>query len=299
MNPRICLYYAYLLINFQFINCQNQNIEDIEVLVKFLNNSDTNSTIGILSMANFLSVKNILPEKVTPVLVEHEDDLLKMVLNDSIIAALVTGIYVYFIYFCSIFLIKGLPHDQNIIRSLNIFSSTVVSLHSIFMAPDKSGEIPFGISSDSNLSTKHLSEVINAAIMKMQLERVDKKLAEKNYPKEIISANTCKNDQLSQFYLPNKKDAQGLLKQILETKKLKILSSGPSNWGDNDGNYLVSPPIGFYPDYLDAILEQFKNFSGPDKEKYGAIVIERIYSISMVYKQNILSLSLQQQQLIY
>jgi hypothetical protein len=95
MNPRICLFYAYLLISFQFINCQNQNIDDIEVLVKFLNNSGTNSTIGILSMANFLSVKNILPEKVTPVLVEHEDDLLKMVLNDSIIAALVTGIYVY------------------------------------------------------------------------------------------------------------------------------------------------------------------------------------------------------------
>ena len=143
------------------------------------------------------------------------------------------------------------------------------------MAPEETSEIPFGIPSESNFSTKHLSQAINAAIMKIQFEGIDKKLAEKNSPKEIIYANTCKNDQ---FYLPNKKNAQGLLKQVLETKKLKILAFGPSNWGDNDGNYLVNPPVGFYPEFLEAIVEQLKNFSGPDKEKYGEIVIERIFS---------------------
>ena len=46
-------------------------------------------------MSNYLSVKNLLPEKVLPLLVEHEDDLIRMVLNDSIVAALVTGILTF------------------------------------------------------------------------------------------------------------------------------------------------------------------------------------------------------------
>lgn len=60
----------------------------------------------------------------------------------------------------------------------------------------------------------------------------------------------------------------------------EVLANGPYNWGDNDGNYLVTPPIGFYPDILDAIIDQFRNLSGPDGEKYGAdIQIERISSV--------------------
>lgn len=59
-----------------------------------------------------------------------------------------------------------------------------------------------------------------------------------------------------------------------------MLANGPFNWGDNDGNYLVDPPIGFYPDILDAIIDEFRDLSGPDGEKYGSdIQIERISSV--------------------
>ena len=214
--------FVFIAILATFINCQDDDIDELEKLIIALNNTDdSNSRIGTLSMSNYLSVKSKLPSKTIPILVDHEEDLTQMVLNGTVIAALVTG----------------LP-DHKYHRLLNVFSSQVVTLHSIFMAPDKSLELPHGV--ELNFSTKHLALAINTAIMKIQMGNLDKQIAEKNSPKELVYANTCKGDKLSQFNLPNKKDAKGLFKEILETKKIKILSMGPYNWGDNDGNYMVT-----------------------------------------------------------
>lgn len=144
------------------------------------------------------------------------------------------------------------------------------------MAPEKSSEKPYGV--EGNFSTKDLSRAINTALTLIQSNGVVEKLAIKNHPKELVHAYTCKDDNQNQFPLPNKNEATGLFKDILEKKKLIVLSNGPYNWGDNDGNYFLDPPVGFYPDLLTAIIEQIKNLSGPDKEKYGDIKIERFYT---------------------
>jgi len=39
---------------------------------------------------------------------------------------------------------------------------------------------------------------------------------------------------------------------LLPASAPQVAALGPSNWGI-DGNYLVSPPVGFWPDYVDAV----------------------------------------------
>jgi hypothetical protein len=245
------------LITLQTSKCQD-DIDELDKLIEILNKSGTNARVGFLSGSNYFSVKRVLPSNTKPVIIEHEEDLTQMVLNGSLIAALVSG----------------MP-EERFHDALHIFSSTIITLHSLLMAPEKSTELLHGV--DGDLSTKHLSKAINAAITRIQSNGIDDKLAIKNHPKEIVHAYTCKDDDNNQFPLPNKKDAQGQLKNILENKKLKVLATGPYNWGDNDGNYLIDPPVGYYPDFLEAIAQQFKNLSGADKESYGEITIERIY----------------------
>lgn len=94
-------------------------------------------------------------------------------------------------------------------------------------------------------------------------------------------AHTCKEDDQTQFQVPNRNSAKGVLRKILDQKVIKVLADGPYNLGDNDGNYLVDPPVGFYPDILDAIIDEFRNLAGPDGEIYGAdIRMERISTLA-------------------
>lgn len=235
-----------------------KELDQLDELIEYLK-TNPGSKIGFLTPSNYASVKRILPSGVKPIYVEHEEDLTKMVLNGSIIAALVSG----------------LP-EQKYHDSIHIFSSNLVTLHSFLMAPDLSTDNPHGNS--ENLSTFDLSLAINAAQSKVQLKGIDLQLALKNAPKEIILAHTCKEDDQSQFFVPNKKEATGLLREILDNREMRVLAQGPSNWGINDGNYLLDPPVGFYPDFLEAVMDQFKNLSGPDKEPYGEVSIKRIFS---------------------
>lgn len=235
-----------------------KELDQLDELIDYLR-SNSGSKVGFLTPSNYASVKRILPSGVKPVYVEREEDLTKMVLNGSIIAALVSG------------LPEHKYHD-----SLHIFSSNQITLHSFLMAPDLSTDNPHGNS--ENLSTFDLSMAINAAQSRVQLKGIDLQLAVKNAPKEIVLAHTCKEDDQSQFYVPNKKEATGLLKDVLDNKEIRVLAQGPSDWGINDGNYLLDPPVGFYPDFLEAVMDQFKNLSGPDKELYGEISIKRIFS---------------------
>jgi hypothetical protein len=57
-------------------------------------------------------VKKILPNNTRPIIIEKKEDLTQMVLNGSLIAALVSG----------------MP-DEKYHDSLHIFSSSIVTLH--------------------------------------------------------------------------------------------------------------------------------------------------------------------------
>ena len=204
-------------------NPYNVDISQLDDLVTYLqaNQNSSFARVGFLSYSNYISVQRLLPKSAKPVIFKNEDDLVNMVLNGSILAALTSG----------------LP-EQKFHDSLHIFASEVIALHSMLMAPDFSSEYPHGIKQE-NLSTFHLSQAINAAIAQVQYDGKDQELAKKNGPKIIAQAFTCKSDNRSNFNLPNRNEAKGLLRTILDTKEIKVLGDGPYNWGDNDGNYLV------------------------------------------------------------
>ena len=244
---------------------QYQEIDQFDILYEHLTQLGTQAKVGFLTPSNYVSVKRKLPPNTQPVIISHEDELTESVLNGSIVAALVSG----------------MPEQQYHDR-IHIFSSTIVTLHSILMAPDKSSDYPHGV--DGEHSTFDLSLAINAAISRLQLKELDLAIAQKNSPKEIILAHTCKEDDQEQFKVPNKDAAKGALRKIIDRKVIKVLADGPYNWGDNDGNYLVYPPIGFYPEILDAIIDEFRNLSGPDGVTYGTdIRMERIYSVENTF----------------
>jgi len=99
-------------------------------------------------------------------------------------------------------------------------------------------------------------------------------------PFEFMAVHTCKADDPSKFLVPNSVDATGLLQTTLQNKVLKIGALGPYDWGGNDGNYLVNPPVGFYPDWLTAFCQAFNNLAGPDGVRYdasGTIACTRVY----------------------
>ncbi|CAF1056235.1 unnamed protein product, partial [Brachionus calyciflorus] len=105
---------SFIILLIKGLNCQE--LDQLDELIDYLKNNP-NSKIGFLSASNYASVKRILPDGIKPVYIEHEEDLTKMVLNGSITAALVSG------------LPETRYHD-----SLHIFSSGLVTLHSILMA---------------------------------------------------------------------------------------------------------------------------------------------------------------------
>jgi hypothetical protein len=251
-----------LICIFLVANIQGQELDELDVLYEYLEELGTDAKVGFLSASNYISVKRKLPANARPVYVAHKEDLTEMVLNGSIVAALTSG----------------LPAQEYHDR-LHIFSSTIVTLHSILMAPDESGDFPHGVNEE--FSTLDLASAINAAIARVQLKEIDLQIAKKNAPKEIVLAHTCKEDDQTQFQVPNRNSAKGVLRKILDQKVIKVLADGPYNWGDNDGNYLVDPPVGFYPDILDAIIDEFRNLAGPDGEIYGAdIRMERISTLA-------------------
>ena len=225
------------------IRCQD--IDNMDALIVALNNSK-DARIGVLSESNFNSVKKKLPVHARPEVFEHEEDLVKHVLSGDVVAGLTSG----------------LP-ESKYHQSFRIFPSGVIALHTILMAPDYSTDYLNGVKEPA-LSSKQLSLAINAAISQIQYENVDQKLAESNGPKEISQTFTCKSDNRSHFNLPNRDQAVGLLATVIKTGVIKVLCQGKPNWGDNDGNYQVVPPKGFFPAYLDKIVENFQKLSGPD-----------------------------------
>ena len=240
------------------LNAGAAQISTLNELIRTLNESGTNAKLGFLSGANYISVKRILTKNVIPVYYQHKKNMMQSVLNGSIVAGLMTS----------------LPDRQWYLR-FNIFGSTVVSLHAILMAPDNSSAYPQGVPED--LSSYHLSIAVNAAIERFHALGIDKRVAEKNLPMEIVNAHTCKDHDLNMFPLPNRRDAKGLLRHALDWKILHVLASGPHDCGSNVGNYNAYPPVGLYQDLLEAIVVQMANLSGPDKEPYDPLLIVRQY----------------------
>ncbi|XP_013408888.1 uncharacterized protein LOC106172641 [Lingula anatina] len=252
------------------------DIETLEELQKAIKVGD-NKKVGFLSLTNFQSVKTVLPSNVQVVVCDGEkeyfgirckatDDLLKLVKDGKLIAGL----------------ISGLPEEHHAAH-VHVFSSTLISPRAMFMVPDVSFAHPHG--APPQKSSRDLSRALNAAIVRVQTKGLDEKARLANMPFELVMVRTCKSDDYAAFPVPSKSNATGLLRYVLDTKILKLGAFGPFNWGDNDGNYLVTPHRGFYPDLMEAIMGEFRNLSGPDGEKYGDdIALQRVWSKTSTFR---------------
>lgn len=241
----------------------DNQLENLSDLIQYLN-ANPRSRIGFLTRSNYESVKKSLPNSIVPVYVDSKAQLLDSVINGSIVASLTSS----------------MPDYQSYHAKLHTFSSNVVSMHTIFMSPDYSSENMHGNQNDF-LSTYDLSRAINAAIAQIQFDGIDLQIAQKYGPKQLVQAYTCKNENASNFNLANKKDATGLLRVVLDEKRLRVLADGPYDWGQNDGNYLLDTPVGFYPEYLNKLVEVLGKLSGPDGVPYGKLRVERVFASSL------------------
>lgn len=209
--------------------------------------------VGFLSAGNAQSVHNVLPPNTTVVIVKHTSDLVSMVQNGTLVAGL----------------ISGLPIDPN--NTLFTFSSGQVSPRAMAMA-------------DTD-ATRDLTAALDAALVRVQLQGTDYTLAAANPPFRFVAVKTCKADALSAlsyFPFPLAANATGVLAQALARRQLRIAALGPYNWGANDGDYTVSPPKGFWPDYLSAVETQLKAAYGSDFN------VTRVYRMSSVATMQLL-----------
>jgi hypothetical protein len=255
----------------------NQNVvvetdaSNVDALNSILGQS-ANKRVAFLSQANYDAVQTVLSDQVQVVVCDGSNsDYPGCTSTSSMINHILAGDFVGG-------LISGLP-ESTYAQYLNTFSSTVISLRAMFMAPPYSIEMPHGTSSVS-LSSEDLSKAVDAAIVRVQSSGKDELARKNNMPFEFMAVHTCKADDPTKFLVPNSVDATGLLQTTLQNKELKIGALGPYDWGGNDGNYLLNPPVGFYPDWLTAFCQEFNNLAGPDGVQYGAsgtIACTRVY----------------------
>jgi len=236
----------------------------------------SNKKVAFLTPANYDAVHTVLPSNVKPI---YCDGSVKSGVGagcdstDKLIALITAGEVLGG-------LISGLPSAQHA-PNVNTFSSTVVSTRAMLMAPAHSAEMPHG-TTDLKKTSFDLSKAVDAAIVRVQSQGKDEKVRQNNMPFEFMAVHTCKGSDLSAFTVPNVAEAKGILRTVLDTRVLKIGSLGPYNWGGNDGNYKVTPHVGFYPDWLTEFCLQFNSLKGPNGIFYnssGAISCKRVWKL--------------------
>ena len=132
-------------------------------------------------------------------------------------------------------LISGVPDSKR----FNVFSSLKVSPRAMFVAEN----------------SHELEEALDAAIVRVIKKGLPQSFAKKNPPFEMVSVFNCMAEPES-WPFPN----------ATFTSPVKIAALGPGDWGV-DGNYKSNPPVGYWPDYYNAIEKEFKEAYGVGFER--------------------------------
>jgi len=121
------------------------------------------------------------------------------------------------------------------------------------------------VDASTSLGLKH---ALDAAIVRT-IRNGDYASMEARWSINTIASFTC-TPEPDWFAFPEAAKAAGALRAVIDGRKLKLASLGPSDWG-TDGDYTVNPPVGFWPDYERAVLGQLRLAYGDDLE------IERVF----------------------
>jgi len=200
--------------------------------------SGPNRKMGFLSQANYMSIHTMLSSKVEPMIYSSTNDLYEAVKDGSVVGALMSG----------------QPTEE-----FNKFSTDMISPRSFQMTDDP--------------MSRDLMEAVDAAVVRSHNAGDVFKAVQRNPPFQAIEVHTCKASDTSKVPFPSRENATGLLKDVLDNKKLKILAYGlpdaKPDW-HQDGNYQLDNPTGFWPDYMDYFMEHFR-------AEYGEIELERVW----------------------
>jgi hypothetical protein len=186
--------------------------------------------LGCLSKGNFDGVHHLVPDKTTPVVFSDVDVLLECTRNGTLDASI----------------ISGFPEDET---GLVTFSSTMVSVHSMFTAEP----------------ADTLRLAIDAAIVRALHAQADRIAAANWPPFQYLAVHTCRTDEVDRFPFPDPVDGDRLA-EAKSRGALRIASIGGAKWGI-DGDYSQDPPVGFWPEFYNAIEEHFKEGTGVGFER--------------------------------
>merc|ERR1719356_630880 len=198
-----------------------------------------NRKMGFLSQSNYNSVHTVLSSKVEPVIYGDTAELYKAVEDGTVLAGL----------------ISGQPDAK-----FSVFSSDLLSPRAFQMKP--------------GADSRDLMEAVDAAVVRTHNAGELLNAQDNNPPFQAAEVHTCRVDDPSKIPFPAAASATGLLKDVLDNKRLRILAYGDADdkpdW-KQDGNYQVQPPTGFWPDYMDFFMNHFREAYGDD------IVLERVW----------------------
>ena len=199
--------------------------------------------MGFLSHGNFHAVENELSSQVEEVIYAHAEDLYDAVQNGEVLA--VRRFYRK----------KRSPTSQLTISKqqgllsgtvdtdydFNIFPSNQISIRAMFMKPGNDAMI----------------RAIDAALVRVIESGGVEECARNNPPYEALVVHSCQADS-NKFDWPalSEIDPHG------NRTSIKIAALGPYQWGGADGDYTVTPHVGFWPDYYRLLEQQFNDTYG-------------------------------------
>ena len=169
-------------------------------------------------------MRHQLPETVNPVIVPHIKDLEAMVLNDTLLAGLISG--------------RPTP-------PLEYFGCQVVSAQAMLTC--KASEcIDLGMALDSAVS-----RALGNGTMATVTEQ---------YPGfDSIEVHTCRTSDLDMIPFPT--NITGRLRDAIARGFVRVAALGPYNWGDS-GDYTKTPHLGAFPDIYSAIEHHIRKQYG-------------------------------------
>eukprot|EP00211_Chloroparvula_japonica_P007355 CAMPEP_0119126680 /NCGR_PEP_ID=MMETSP1310-20130426/5511_1 /TAXON_ID=464262 /ORGANISM="Genus nov. species nov., Strain RCC2339" /LENGTH=323 /DNA_ID=CAMNT_0007116851 /DNA_START=141 /DNA_END=1109 /DNA_ORIENTATION=- len=115
--------------------------------------------------------------------------------------------------------------------------------------------------SGDHLSSRDFADAFDAALVRVQRSKYQD-IVVANAPFRSVASFTC-SPSPEFFPFPSESSATGILARVLRDRVIRVAAIGPSDFGI-DGDYTVDPPVGFWPDYLEAILDEFQVAYGND-----------------------------------
>lgn len=206
------------------------SLSQLNVAISQASTTSHSKKVGFLSEGNYQSVQNELDSTVEPKIYENITMLTNAVKNGDIIAGLVSGT----------------PANGNV----NVFSSEQISVRAMLVRP----------------GAESITDALDAALVRFIESGGVEKVAAANPPYEALVVHSCK-PTAGHFAWPTL--AQLAPFGLVKDGKLKIASLGPYDWGVADGNYKVTPAVGFWPDYYTEVEKEFV-------KQYG-ITFERVW----------------------